>query len=340
MFRRLKLDNQVEQHNHAKQRPAWSAFPCIPTANLYQGDFLHGFTRQTAWLFPSGRYSSEHLHSQVLRVLFHLSDYTRRGELEQALHFAQRRDGTWREEAHRQVMAILVRLGERSAALHQYDRCRQVLEEEPVSNSSEETRSLHQRILAIGKRNCINSPSRDSFIGRRLKQPGQDLLADPDCRLLTILGLAVWRAGYSRSCRSECSRLPAWRCDDQLSGLNSKGGTDPASPTLLNSSSRSDPRAQLLEYLREQEVLLLLDTYEHLLAGEEHPANVGLLRSLLGGSGLKGVGHLPPALEPAAGVGISIIRPGFSLMNKPHTPKIMVQCAVRHSPADISTIQL
>jgi DNA-binding SARP family transcriptional activator len=36
----------------------------------------------------------------------------------------------WRETAHRQLMILLARNGQRSAALAQYETCRQVIDEE------------------------------------------------------------------------------------------------------------------------------------------------------------------------------------------------------------------
>jgi predicted ATPase len=54
----------------------------------------------------------------------------------------------WREEAHRQLMELYARSGQRSAALAQYAICRQVLADELGIAPADETQALYQAILA------------------------------------------------------------------------------------------------------------------------------------------------------------------------------------------------
>src|SRR3954452_23181866 len=54
----------------------------------------------------------------------------------------------WREEAHRQLMELYARSGQRSAALAQYAICRQVLADELGIAPADETRALYHAILA------------------------------------------------------------------------------------------------------------------------------------------------------------------------------------------------
>ena len=54
----------------------------------------------------------------------------------------------WREEAHRQLMLLLARSGQRSAALAQYEACRRALAEELGAEPARETVGLYQRLAA------------------------------------------------------------------------------------------------------------------------------------------------------------------------------------------------
>src|SRR5205823_7130761 len=69
---------------------------------------------------------------------------------EQALQYSYRQLELepWREEAHRQVMRLLALSGQRSAALAQYESCRQTMFEELGVEPESETTELYERIKA------------------------------------------------------------------------------------------------------------------------------------------------------------------------------------------------
>ncbi len=112
----------------------------------------------------------------------------------------------WREEAHRQLMQLLVWSGQRSAALAQYETCRRVLANSLGVEPQAETRQLYDRILrgdpilsqpaaTIGKTTYFrpkphNLPAQVTpFIGREAELAEVvDRLHDHDCRLLTLVG--------------------------------------------------------------------------------------------------------------------------------------------------------
>jgi DNA-binding SARP family transcriptional activator len=70
------------------------------------------------------------------------------GDNEQALAYARRQLELepWLEEAHRQVMRLLVIGGQRSAALIQYETCRRLLKDELDAEPGEETILLYEQI--------------------------------------------------------------------------------------------------------------------------------------------------------------------------------------------------
>src|SRR5436189_2068452 len=93
----------------------------------------------------------EGLRRQALEAFHRLSTYhDARAEYEPALQYAYRQLDLepWREEAHRQVMRLLALTGQRSAALAQYETCRQVLAEELDAEPDAETTALYERLRA------------------------------------------------------------------------------------------------------------------------------------------------------------------------------------------------
>jgi tetratricopeptide (TPR) repeat protein len=74
-------------------------------------------------------------------------------DFQNARRFAQQQLGLepWREEAHRQVMQALAALGERTAALAQYETCRAILADELGVAPAPETSALAQRIREVNR---------------------------------------------------------------------------------------------------------------------------------------------------------------------------------------------
>lgn len=120
--------------------------------NLYQGDFLAGFTMDDSAPFEEWRrVTQEQCHIAALDALAQLTDaYEANGEYEEAQKFAERQIALepWREQAYRQLMRTLARGGRRSAALALYHTCRQVLAGELGVEPDAETTALYEQIRA------------------------------------------------------------------------------------------------------------------------------------------------------------------------------------------------
>ena len=103
---------------------------------LYRGDFLEGFHVRQAPAFEEWALTQRtRLRELALQALHTLAAYhTQRGAVGHAagIDYTTRLLALepWREEAHRQLMTLLARSGQRSAALAQYETCRRVLKEE------------------------------------------------------------------------------------------------------------------------------------------------------------------------------------------------------------------
>ncbi|MGZ3583168.1 MAG: AAA family ATPase [Ktedonobacterales bacterium] len=127
---------------------------CIPLLNeavgLYSGDFLNGFNLRDSPTFENWQFfQAESLRRELGGALERLTRYLGdRGASERATGFARR----WlaldplHEPAHRYLMLLYAQAGQRSAALHQYRACVQVLERELGVAPLEATTALYEAI--------------------------------------------------------------------------------------------------------------------------------------------------------------------------------------------------
>jgi DNA-binding SARP family transcriptional activator/predicted ATPase len=113
-------------------------------AALYRGDFLDGFYDD--WII-SERYRLEALFIEVLArlIVLHETGKDYQAALATALRLLSR--DSLREDAHRIVMRAYCCLGQRKAALDQYDRCCRTLLDELDTPPMGETTELYKAIL-------------------------------------------------------------------------------------------------------------------------------------------------------------------------------------------------
>ena len=342
------FSRQVEaalQHSDDPPAPETAAALARAIA-LYRGDFLAGFYVRGAPAFEEWALTErERLRALALRALQLLADYhAARGENHQAIEYATQLLALdpWREEVHREMMRLLARSGQRSAALAQYKDCRQILAEALGVEPMAETTALYHRIRAAPARRSRLPPQPTPFVGREDEMARiTHCFDDPGCRLLTLVGpggigktrLALQVAGARQEAFLDGVHLAP------LAGVASPDLLVPAIAEALRFAfyGRQDPRVQLLAYLREKELLLVLDSFEHLLAGVdllpemlEQAPRVKLLvtsrqRLDLRWEWLFDVGGLPypgdgPPAHPEAFSAVQLfvqtasrVRPGFSL---------------------------
>jgi DNA-binding SARP family transcriptional activator/predicted ATPase len=141
------FEQALEQSRHAADIGQLQA-----AVALYRGDLLAGFTVPDATLFDEWVAGQrERLRQLALFALHELATkYVARHTYLagiQTLNQLLTLD-PWREEAHRQLMELYARSGQRSAALAQYALCRQVLADELGIAPADETQALYHAILA------------------------------------------------------------------------------------------------------------------------------------------------------------------------------------------------
>ena len=265
--------------------------PCIErlhqAMDLYRGSFLEGFSPGDSQPFEEWMLlQQERFHRQAVDALCRLARcHELRGDGERALQCVRRHVQLepWREDAHRQVMRLLAGAGQRNAALAQYGACRQILQAELGVEPEEGTTALYRSI-----RDGSELPADTSlpphnlpapytpFVGRETELAEIDArLRDRDCRLLTLVG-----PGGSGKTRLALEAATDVLCVDHGNGfthgvyfvslapLRSAEAIVPAVAQAIGFAFRagSDPRQQLLDYLRRRSMLLILDSAEHLLS--------------------------------------------------------------------------
>jgi DNA-binding SARP family transcriptional activator len=117
---------------------------------LYRGSFLQdlpavGSDGFEEWISLRREQFSRHARRALQRLM---AAYEKQGEFGQAQEFAHRQLELepWQEEAHRSLMRLLARSGQRSAALAQYRTCCRLLARELDVEPSDETKALYEQI--------------------------------------------------------------------------------------------------------------------------------------------------------------------------------------------------
>jgi DNA-binding SARP family transcriptional activator/predicted ATPase len=252
-----------------------------------QGPLLSGFSMSDSPAFEEWLLLKQEYYSQRLSdALYHLATYyEEQGAYDRALVYAQRWAllDPWHEEAHQQVMRLLARSGRRSQAVAHFEACRRILAAELGIEPSDETVVLVERIR---RGELAGEPQAQpaSFVANHLPRPLAPLigratelaelsrmLADPLQRLITIVGpggigkshlaLAV-AASQSQQHRDGVALIA-------LAPLESADGLTATFAKALEFTfdQSAPPEQQLLNYLRNKEMLLLMDNFEHLLDG-------------------------------------------------------------------------
>ncbi len=253
---------------------------------LYQGSFLEGFHLRDARGFEGWMLlEQERFRTRVIDACRHLADHALQAEwYDEGIGYARRilELDPLSEEAARLLMLLLVRSGQRGAALAHYETLVKNLDEELGVEPEAETTELYEQIQAgeieiapaapVTPHN-LPSPA-TSFIERRTDLNDiTQRLEDPNCRLLTLTGTGG--IGKTRlaieTARHELTNFRQGVYFVPLASVDSPDFLVQTLATTLNISFQNtkEPEQELFNYLRDRELLLVLDNFEHLLdAGE------------------------------------------------------------------------
>jgi predicted ATPase len=288
-FRRLLA--AWREHGHPEAEVCPQCLVALTEAvELYRSGFLAGFSLRDSLAFDEWQlYQTEELRHELGAALERLvRGHIAQGTQELALPYARR----WltvdplHEPAHRCLMQLYAQIGRRAAALRQYQECARVLEAELGLSPSRETASLAEQIRAqSAEGEGFPSPSPlprhnlpaqlTPFIGREADLVRiEERLADPACRLLTLVGpggIGKTRLALQLAV-DVAAQVPSDRFPDgvyfvALAPIHTGDAIVPALAQAIGLSfhAAADPLRQLLGYLRDKQMLLVLDNVEQLI---------------------------------------------------------------------------
>lgn len=187
-------------------------------AHLYQGDLLADLSLQDSDLFSEWLVvQRERLHRQAFDILFTLTHlHERYGDFDSAQKYATRQLDLepWREEAHRQLMRILAYQGQRSAALAQFGRCREILANELGVEPDAETVALHAQIRTGSLANPTTTQQSVVSVAATDGEVKEDAASSPALHPLMTARRADWGEAPAHSAfygrQSEVETLLRW----------------------------------------------------------------------------------------------------------------------------------
>lgn len=287
-----------QTHKHTSRESCASCCDELhETVDLYQAEFMKGLFLEDCEVFNDWlTLTRERFHLDAISVLNDLSTfYEAKGDYSKAetQTRAQLKLEPLSEAAHRRLMRLLSFQDKRNAALGHFQWYQAYLQEELGVEPEDETRALSNKIqarllekptwqnavledltetvaaeLKPTKHNLLNNTT--AFFGREdeLVQLKEHLL---DKRLITLLGIGG--TGKTRLATELArSQLNAFRDGVfflRLTALQNPEdiATVVAEALTINVQQGTDLKGQVLSYLKDKTMLLIMDNFEHLLVG-------------------------------------------------------------------------
>ena len=297
----------VADFEHALERAAASAYSgnsaaersaLEPAVQMYHGELLPNCYDE--WLMPE----RERLHQAFLAALdrlIKLSEQQR--DYPTAITYAERllRDDPLHEATYRQLMRLHARNGDRASALDTYRTCAAILERELGVEPSAATREAYEQLQKPERTRTRtnNLPAQPtSFIGRAAElEKLAKLLVHPHCRLITIVGpggIGKSRLALQAAAMYQDSFV------DRVWPISLAPISDPALVTstiaLALGVRETDDRpliSSVVDYLREKQILLLLDNFEQVTEAATLVRNIDS-----GGAEVENHDHQPGGAPP------------------------------------------
>ncbi len=250
----------------------------------YKGPFLDGFFLEDSAAFDEWLLGCRQQFQELaLAALAELAQFhDRRGDYEQAAAFARQQLTLepWREAAQQQLMRALANLGQRNGALAAYQTFCQMLWDELGVEPLPETAALAEQIRnAAAERPYQLPPREQNLIGRREELARISAqLADPAQRLHTVVGpggMGKTRLALEAAWLVATAHLGPFIHGVffvPLAGVAAveSAGFNPLVTAVAETigytfAGSAEPQAQLLGYLQNKNMLLVLDNLEHLM---------------------------------------------------------------------------
>ncbi len=285
------LIDQRKQHAHRRAETCRRCMDWLAEAvALYHGSFLEQFSLAgnpafEEWLLVK----RERYRQMVTNALDCLIDFAEhRHDDVEAMSYLRRQIelDAWREESHRRLMLLMAKNGQRAAAVAHFDHLQELIRSELDIDVEPATRALHDQIES----NSLDYPAyprspsnvlghahhlpaqRNTLVGREsMLRELRDLIESGEHRLVTLIGPGgIGKTRLSlQLAHDEGEPFVDGACFVPLAGVEStfalvQAIADARSITFFGAR---DPHDQLLDALQHQDLLLILDNFEHLLDG-------------------------------------------------------------------------
>ncbi|MEW5870595.1 MAG: tetratricopeptide repeat protein [Chloroflexota bacterium] len=253
---------------------------------LYQGPFLDQFYLSGSALFEEWCIVQREAYNRLaIEALSLVSEYhERRQEYSLAREAAEKlaRLAPWDETVHAQVLRLMAIDQQWSAAWNYYHSQRNYLEQELGVSLAQELVDLFEEIRKAVAQNQplaprfppsqVNLPAAaTAFVGRQCELDAiSEAFSEPGCRLTSLVGIGG--VGKTRlaleASREQVGLFRHGVFWVPLAGLESPEALVFALADALGFQfyGNDPPQAQLVNYLRNKEALLVLDNFEHLIS--------------------------------------------------------------------------
>lgn len=258
--------------------PEQAAQALSQAIDLYRGEILPELSPVDAVPFQHWLQGKrQKYHERAVRVLEQLLEQVEvRQDERKVLRYAQRLVALepWRETAQRELMLLLARQGRRAAALKQYESCRETLEEMLDVAPATETERLYRRIRQMASARLSLPNAATPFIGRQRElQELLRILRKRAARLITISGMGGMgktRLAIEAGRRAGQEGVRLFLHGIVFVPLDAVGSADQlvlkiAQAFDFSFEGQEASTSQLLGFLRNRELMLILDQFEHLL---------------------------------------------------------------------------
>lgn len=277
----------------------------IQIKDLYRGELLKGISIPDAYAFEEWLIiQREVFHQKAVEIFTRLMDlYESCNDpdniLATAVHLLAL--DPWHERTHRQIMRAHRQKGNRAGAIAQYNELKEILNRELGVEPSQASLALYDQIRSEavpageGYQPPVQSPLRHfpaqltPLIGRKTELDYLvQTLQNPSCRLLSLTGPGG--IGKTRLCIETARRLAA-TSNPFADGLVFTPLAQVQSSELLVSTIAqnlnltfrpgADPYKELLHYLKNKRILLVLDNFEQFFRPDEDKASPAVITFLV-----------------------------------------------------------